>query len=149
MYDFSRKGEELLNQIDYPQMSELGIYRTEEKTLGHRLMPAPEQVKPLLANAFQDYCKTYDKYRDDFCNPRLIEMHDWKALEVAAHKLALRICCIKPFNDGSNRISRLVENLLRLNTGLKFKVYTDKNTYLKEIQELQDLEYKRNTTDSV
>lgn len=142
MYDFSRKGEELLNQIDYPHLSELGTYRNEDKSLGHRVMPRPDQIKPLLAKAFTRYCKTYDTYREGFSNPRLIETHDWKILEQATHRLGLDICCIKPFQDGSNRIARLVENLTRLNVGLKFKINTDKNAYLKEIWELQDSEYK-------
>lgn len=149
LYDFSRKGEELLNAIDYPHPSELGTYRNEDKSLGPRAMPRPDFIRPLLIKAFSRYCKTYEKYRDDFSNPRLIETQDWKILEVAAHRLGLDICCIKPFRDGSNRIGRLVENLARLNTGLKFKINTDKNSYLAEIWELQDSEYKHITNDAV
>jgi fido (protein-threonine AMPylation protein) len=84
----------------------------------------------------------HDKYKDDLSNPRMLELQDWKILEKAAHTLCLRICCIKPFNDGSNRIARLIENLVRLNVGLRFKVTIDKNDFLKEVQNLQDQEYK-------
>ena len=144
MYDFSKQGEKMLNEVDYPAMSELATYRQDDKKLGERLMPPPHKIKELLAQAFTDFCSTYDLYRDSFSNPRLIETHDWKTIEAAAHKLGLAICCIKPFNDGSNRIGRIVENLARLNTGLKFKIHTDKQAYLKEIWQLQDSEYKFN-----
>jgi len=142
LYDFSRKGQELLNTIDYPNEDELAIYRQEDKKLAHRLMPDPSNIKKLLANTFQSYCKTYDKYRENLSNPRSMENSDWLALEKAAHQTCLHICCIKPFNDGSNRIARITENLLRLNTGLKFKIFTDKNTFLNEVIELQDSYYK-------
>lgn len=141
MYDFSRKGEELLNQIDYPKPEELGTYRQEDKKMGHRIMPNPSNIKTLLSQTFKTYSSVYNKYKDDLANPRALEHSDWIALEKAAHHTALSICCIKPFNDGSNRIARITENLLRLNTGLKFKIYTDKNLFLNEIWELQDQNY--------
>lgn len=142
LYDFSRKGEELLNQIDYPSPEELGTYRQDDKKLGNRLMPKPSDIKTLLAQSFKTYSSVYDKYRDDLSNPRALEHSDWLTIEKAAHKACLDICCIKPFNDGSNRIARIIENLLRLNTGLKFKIFTDKNLFLNEIWELQDSQYK-------
>jgi len=142
LFDFAKEGEKLLNAIDYPSISELGFYRTDDKKVGDRLMPPPDQIKPLLAQAFKEFCAVHDKYKDNLSNPRMLELQDWKILERAARNLCLRICCIKPFNDGSNRIARLVENLVRLNTGLRFKIITDKNDFLKEVQELQDRDYK-------
>lgn len=141
MYDFSRKGEELLNEVDYPKTEELGTFRQENKKLGSRLMPVPSSIKDLLSQSFKEYSLVYDKYREDLYSPRAIEHSDWLLIEKAAHKTALSICCIKPFQDGSNRVARVVENLLRLNTGLKFRIFTDKNLFLNEIWELQDSQY--------
>lgn len=149
LHDFARKGEELLNQIDYPSTQELGIYRTDEKALAQRQMPPPYAIKKCLSDSFKNYATIYNLYKDSLSNPRLIETSDWKLLEKEAHNLALHISCIKPFSDGSNRIARITENLLRLNVGLKFKIFTDKNAFLKEVLSLQDSYYKIYYNDSV
>jgi hypothetical protein len=142
LYDLALKGEKLLNEVDYPRRADLAQYRTEDKVLGHRRMPNPFRVKPLLVEAFRDYSKIYDEYRTSLGNPRILEEADWKKLEQAAYKLNLSICCIKPFNDGSNRVARLVENLARLNIGLRFKILADKDKLLNDIWKLQDSVYK-------
>jgi len=142
LHDFSRKGQELLNQIDYPLPEELGNYRQEPKALGHRLMPPPDQIKPLLSSLFSNYSKTYHKYKEGIEAPILMEKEHWEDLERQIHLTSLSFACIKPFKEGSNRTARLIENLLRLNTGLKFTYHTDKDTYLRELTALQDSAYK-------
>jgi len=142
LFDLSQKGATLLNDQDYPSERELGIYRQEDKLLGHRHMPAPYSIKKLLVEAMKEYAETYYRYHDKLSTPRLLEHEDWKKLEEAAYKFNLRICCIKPFQDGSNRVARLSENLLRLNVGLKFKIILDKDKLLRDIWNLQDSEYK-------
>jgi hypothetical protein len=142
LHDFSRKGQELLNQYDYPLPEDLGNYRNEPKSLGHRLMPPPEQIKPLLTQLFINYSKTYHKYKEGIESPILMEKQDWESLQNQIHLTSLSFACIKPFKDGSNRTARLIENLLRLNTGLKFIIHTNKDTYLRELTSLQDSAYK-------
>lgn len=138
----AQKGEKLLNDQDYPLKSDLGQYRTEDKVLGHRKMPDPMRIKALLVEAFKEYAEIHDSLREGFSCPQMLEQSDWKKLEKAIYTLNLRLCCIKPFKDGSNRVARLTENLLRLNAGLKFKVITDKDKLLKDIWEMQDQHYK-------
>lgn len=140
--DFSRKGIELSNEIDYPSPKELGCYRQEEKVLGKRIMPDPIKIKPLLTQLFCNYSKIYHQLKEGIENPILMEKQQWEFLEDTIYKTSLSIACIKPFKDGSNRIARLTENLLRLNCGLRFRIHTNKTKYLKDIIELQDLEYK-------
>lgn len=142
LYDFAKKGEELYNVSDYPSIQELSQLRQYEKVLGNRTMPHPDSIKQLLVQAFKDYATIYHEYHTNLSNPRMLETSDWQKLEKAAHTLALDIACIKPFNDGSNRIARLVENLVRLNTGLKFKIFDDKQKFLNEVWEHQDSKYK-------
>lgn len=142
LMNLALKGEKMMNEYDYPKRSELGQYRSEEKVLGHRTMPKPENIKQLLAEAFKEYATVYHKYHDALSNPRVMEKEDWQRLERAAYRLGLRICCIKPFRDGSNRVGRLTENLLRLNCGLKFRILEDKDAFLKDVWSLQDEEYK-------
>jgi len=142
LLDFAQEGEKKLNDIDYPLKSDLGQYRKEERSLGHRKMPPPDQIKQLLVEAFQSYAYVYHQYHEKISTPRIMELSDWKKLEEAAYKLNLRLCCIKPFKEGSNRVARLTENLLRLNCGLKFKVIEDTDKLLRDIWYLQDAEYK-------
>jgi hypothetical protein len=142
LHDFWKKGEELINSIDYPSKDELGQYRIHEKSLGHRQMPPPEQIQPLLISLFQDYSSYVLSIKDQLDNPRLMEESDWKNLERKIYTTSLGIACIKPFQDGSNRVSRLTENLLRLNAGLKFKIRDDKDQFLRDVQEHQDRYYK-------
>jgi fido (protein-threonine AMPylation protein) len=107
-------------------------------------MPDPDNIRPLLASLFRSLCEFHQEMKDKIENPSLLEREDIKELAAKAYDANLRICCIKPFNDGSNRVARLVENLLRLNWGLRFKVITaqEKDRYLRDIQSHQDLYYR-------
>lgn len=142
MYDFFRRGEQLHNFIDYPNDKDIGVYRYETKILGSRKMPDPEYIKTLLAEAYLEYLTVYHKYQDSISNPRMLEAKDWKKLGDAAYQFNLHVCCIKPFKDGSNRVARLAENLLRLNVGLKFRTFDDTKDLLSDIWKLQDQKYK-------
>jgi len=139
---FAIEGEKKYNDIDYPLKSELGQFRADEKKLGHRNMPPPHLIKPLLIDAFIEYSKVYHKFHDRISAPQSMEYSNWLTLEKAAYLLNLKICCIKPFKDGSNRVARLAENLLRLNVGLRFKIISDKDKLLRDIWSLQDSQYK-------
>lgn len=142
LFDFAKKGEELINLIDYPSKEELGKFREEEKALGSRHMPPPDQILYLLATSFKSLATHLNEIKDNLENPRLMERDDWQKLEEVIYKTSLDIACIKPFRDGSNRIARLVENLFRLNSGLKFKIHEDKDDYLRQVQSHQDRYYK-------
>jgi hypothetical protein len=126
LFDFAKKGEELINLIDYPSKEELGKFRE----------------LPLLATSFKSLATHLRSIKDNLENPRLMEQEDWQKLEQKIYHASLDIACIKPFRDGSNRIARLTENLFRLNSGLKFKIHEDKDDYLREVQEHQDRYYK-------
>jgi Fic family protein len=145
--DFSRKGKELDNTLDYPQEHELGIYRTEEKYLGNRKMPPPHSIPHHLAQTFKNFSNTLCQYKEGIDNPRLLETKDWIIIEKAAYHLNLSISCIKPFNDGSNRIGRITENIARLNVGLKFKIIKEHSTLLKDIWEFQDSHFKSHSVE--
>lgn len=140
LYNFALQGKLIKNNIDYPQENELGMYRNKEKYLGAMKMPPSDIILKLLADTFNDYIHVYKRYHDRLSNPRDMELSDWKKIEKAAHQVNLEICCIKPFNDASNRVGRLTENLLRLNTGLKFKTF-DNVDLLPVLTQLQKTKY--------
>jgi hypothetical protein len=113
----------------YPQYSDLGYFRDKEKVVEKRVMPQPDRILPLLVEAFTKYTDIYMKHHDNIANPRMMEQKDWKRLETAAHDLGIAICCIKPFEDGSNRVGRLVTNVCRLNVGLKLETFENHQNY--------------------
>jgi hypothetical protein len=141
LYDFYLRGEQYNNFIDYPMLKEIGVYRYEDKILGSRKMPDPQHIKDLLAKAFVEYITVYRRYADNLNNPRMLDFKDWKRLGDAAYQLNLHICCIKPFKDGSNRVARLTENLLRLNVGLRFRTFDDLRDPNGPIWRMQDSIY--------
>jgi hypothetical protein len=142
LYNFAQKNKTNNQTLEYPQENDLGTYRTEAKYLNGIKMPDPHNINKLLTFAFNDYLKVYNRYHPLLENPRNMEMSDWRKLEKATYQISLDVCCIKPFADGSNRVARLAENLLRLNVGLKFKTY-DKIEPLQDIVKHQKANYLR------
>lgn len=142
LYDAAKKGEQLCNDFDYPLVSSLATFRDTDKFLGHRKMPDPQNITSLLVKSFKEYAQVHFSYKDKISNPRSLEHKDWKIMEQACYKLSLDVCCIKPFEDGSNRVARFCENLLRLNLGLKFVIHKNPDEYLKALTSHQDSYFK-------
>ena len=127
---------------------DVGIYRQSEKILEAQTkdlrgifqipMPSPITVRELMLDWAKDLCKFNNEYRPIVERSRY-DQDTAKALVDKAYETNLRWCCIKPFEDGSNRAARIAENLLRLHWGLPLKIITedDKDKYLEDIREMQ------------
>lgn len=137
MYDTFLHNQRTNNNFSYPQLNELGYFRDKEKVIEKRKMPSPDRILPLLVDAFSAYLSVYLKHHDNISNPRMMEEKDWKRLETAAKDLGIAVCCIKPFEDGSNRVARLLENVCRLNVGLKLKTFEQERDYNDELKTKQ------------
>lgn len=123
LYNLALKGKLINNNLDYPQQELLGTFRTKDKIFAQYKAPNPTKIINLLTNSLNDYTKVYTKYHDTLNFPANMDITDWRKLERAAHTVCLDICAIQPFEQASNQVARLTENLLRLNVGLKFKTY--------------------------
>lgn len=117
----------------------IGRYRTSRRVIGPRTMPSPFAINRLLHHLLKDLATFHQSMASKIQNPFSLSKDDIHQLAQRAHDVNLRLCCIKPFEDGSNRIARLVENALRLNWGLPWKtiLIDEKDDYLARIFEMQ------------
>lgn len=131
---------------DYIHHTNVGNYRQVPKVIITETefqitrvdMPDPLIIRKLLSEWADDLCQFHNKMR------RTIEIGRYSGEEVdllldKAYEANLRISCIKPFTDGSNRLGRLVENLLRLNWGLPWKIIAEdkKEILLDDLRNMQ------------
>ena len=136
LYNLAVIGKQIKDSQDYPSEQSLGVFRQRDKIFAQHKACDPNKITLLLTNTFNNYTKVYTRYHDTLAFPSGMEANDWRKLERAAQTVCLDICAIQPFDDASNRVARLTENLLRLNVGLKFKTYqnTDATTLIVEHQ---------------
>ena len=136
-------------QLDtsYIHPTDVGVYRSSHKFLKRHdergnlfqvNMPDPIFVRELLTEWAQDLCKFHNEYKGTIDYGRYTQ-DDVKLFVDKAYESNLKLCCIKPFEDGSNRVGRLIENLLRMNWGLPWKTinFDDKDQLLDDLREMQ------------
>jgi len=114
---------------DIIQLKNVGEYRDERKWVIHQEMPSPIMIPHLLHDWWSDLIAFNIQYSPKIDAPILLEDSDIKALVDKAYETNLKLCCIKPFVDGSNRVARCIENLLRLNWGLPLKIIRHEDEY--------------------
>ena len=101
-------------------------------------MPGPLTIREHLRDWANDLCSFHNDMRRTIEYGRYSDS-DTEALVDKAYEANLKLSCIKPFTDGSNRTGRLVENLLRLNWGLPWKIISldDKDQLLDDLRNMQ------------
>jgi len=122
-------------------VKQVGEWREDRKWINEKEMPSPLLIPHLIHDWWSNLINFHNEYRNKIDMPQLLTEDDIKALVNKAYESNLKLCCIKPFSDGSNRIARCTENLLRLNWGLPLKVirYEDeyKLPYIEDIKKMQ------------
>ncbi len=121
LYDFAVKGSLLNDSITYPSKEELGQYRNIDRVAGLKKIVRPDDIKKFLVEAAKEYSQIYYSLCENISFPSSMEEGDWAKLERATENFALHIICIRPFNRANGRVARISENLLRLNSGLRFQ----------------------------
>lgn len=114
---------------DIISLKQVGEWRDERKWIVDKEMPSPIMIPHLLHDWWTDLIDFHNQYRNKIELPHLLEDDDIKSLVNKAYESNLKLCCIKPFTDGSNRVARCTENLLRLNWGLPFKIIRHEDEY--------------------
>ncbi len=127
-------------QQDAPLRHQIGTYRTVKKTLGRKIMPNPTSIKKHMHNLLLSLSKFNEEIDIKIKNPFMLSKMDIQTISEVCYNTNIKICCIKPFYDGSNRTARLVENTLRLYWGLPWKIITtdEKDKYLSDIFKMQE-----------
>lgn len=127
--------------------SEVGNYRQSIKSIrserDNRIvdieMPGPLTIREHLKDWANNICSFHNNIRRTIDYGRYTNQ-DADAMIDKAYEANLQLCCIKPFTDGSNRLGRLVENLLRLNWGLPWKIIEldHKEQLLHDLRKMQE-----------
>ncbi len=119
--------------------TQCGVLRGHDKAVGPTRMPNPARI-PMLIDAWRKDLKEFDQANvTKITHPRLMTSEDIAELHRRAYQAGMDMACIKPFTDGSNRVSRVVENLIRLHFGLPWKIIEveQKDSYLDDLQKTQ------------
>lgn len=120
---------------------DVGNWRQGPHRVGSTEMPNPIQIQFLLLDWWKELIDFHNQYRTKIETRFGLESPDITALANQAYNSHLKLCCIKPFQDGSNRTARLVENMLRLNWGLPWIVHRSEDQfklpYVDDIKSIQ------------
>ena len=100
---------------------ECGVYRVRPKQLAFSIAPEPEQIQPLLHLWLRDIANFHDQIKDKISNPYGLSRAEAEQLIAKSEEACLFLSCLQPFEDGNNRIARLVENALRVKWYLPWK----------------------------
>ena len=121
--------------------SDVGRWREARHWVSETEMPNPYSIKQHLYELLLNIANFHDTNREKIEQPHLLNEDDIEALVEKAYEINLRLCCIKPFQDGSNRVARLAENVFRLNWGLPFKIIRHEDEfklpYIDDIKKMQ------------
>ena len=106
-------------------MSQVGQFRqsvqTTESPFGTITAPSQFHVRDLLVEWGQDLHEFEQKHQH-IINGVVIDNDTAELFVEKAEEMSFRFSAIKPFEDGNNSASRLVENLIRLHWGLPWKI---------------------------
>lgn len=130
----------------YIKITDVGSYRQSNKYIKTEKdgklvdieMPDPLYIREHLKNWANDLCQFHNDMKHTIEYGRYSE-EETQTLVNKAYEANIKLCCIKPFIDGSNRLGRLVENAFRLNWGLPWKIITidDKENLLDDLRDMQ------------
>lgn len=124
----------------YP-ISECGQWRYSRKFIIDKEMPSPYTIQEHLFDWITSLVEFQAIKKNKIEIAQGYDQEDIREIVEQCYDSGIRLCCIKPFTDGSNRVSRLVEQLLRMNFGLPWKIFRFdegiENPYIDDIREMQ------------
>ncbi len=114
---------DVIQDMSLPEPKDLGQWRQGPLVAAGKEYPNPVLVPHLLHDWWTDLIGFHSLFRAKIETPGSIEEPDIQQLSQKAHEAHLKLYNIKPFDYGSNQVSRLLENLLRLNWGLPWRIF--------------------------
>jgi hypothetical protein len=119
--------------------SQIGKYRTTEEMLTTRLTPHHSLIPALMHIWINDLAKLHIPIADKVKQPYGITKEKAKELSDFAYETQLLFSCVMPFKVSSNKFARLLENALRLQWRLPWKVTSDElyNKFIQDVQKFQ------------
>lgn len=98
-----------------------GIYRTSEMPLAFCMAPPPRLIEPLLHNWLLKVALFHEKIKDRVDNPYGLTAQEAAEMVAISDDTCLFFAATQPFLSGSNRLGRIVDNLLRISWNLPWR----------------------------
>ena len=99
-----------------------GTYRSVLSSLGGKPTCPPHLISKSLDNWIIPLQKLNASLAPQILNPRSLSSTNIKNITDAAYNANLQLCAIQPFQEGSNRTARIVENVIRQHFFLPWKI---------------------------
>lgn len=138
LFDTDRQSLEITSNA--PRQNELGVYRNRIASNSFSLAPTPDLIPKILHNWLIEITTLHDKVKGKMESAFGITREIAHELDETAYKSLLLISTVQPFACCNNRLGRLVENALRLQWHLPWKVTTKGHSYEKFIDDLEDFQ---------
>lgn len=103
------------------QTNQCGTYRYTPKQLAFAPAPAPEQIQKLLHAWLKDILELDADIKDKVDNPYGLTPAQGSQMIQKSKEATFFLSCLQPFEDGNNRVAKLVENMLRLRWRMPWK----------------------------
>jgi hypothetical protein len=98
-----------------------GTYRVYPKNLAFTQAPMPEQIEPLLHCWLVDIASFHDSIKTKVDNPYGLTKEESDLVFAKSLEANYFFSCLQPFEDGNNRLARIIENALRVKWYLPWK----------------------------
>jgi hypothetical protein len=103
-----------ISSMENIRISDCGNYRYKSKLMAFDMAPQPEDILPLLHLWLKEASELNDEVKDNIDNPYGITQEQSKKLVHFVNEITMFFSCLQPFEEGTNRVARIVENTFRL-----------------------------------
>lgn len=123
----------------YIQPSQIGVYRSTPKQLAFAPAPPPEAIPRLLHYWLKDIAELDAEIKDKVENPYGLTPAQGNNMFRKVKESSLFLSCLQPFEDGNNRIAKIVENTLRTRWHMPWRTLygVEYETYCREMTQYQ------------
>lgn len=148
LFSLVPKMQDRFPKIDQMSIHDCGNYRikntyiiqysTDFENESDPLRPFPKfnKINDLMHYWYSELGRYHLKYAPKLEKPSSITFKEWEELSDRAYEFHMMLQCIHPWQEGTGRAARLIENALRLRWGLGWKTIKSQNSqsYIKDIR---------------
>jgi hypothetical protein len=124
----------------YIQPGQCGVYRYTEKGNAFEMAPTPQQIPLILHHWLTDAQALDLEIKDKVDNPYGLTPAQSQRIFKMTNEMPMFFSCLQPFEDGNNRIGKLVENAFRLRWRLPWRIIheLEQDDYIKALMAYQE-----------
>lgn len=102
--------------------SQCGTLRSTSKALAFNMAPEPNIIPTLLFLWLKELATINNEVKDNIDNPYGLTQYQAKRMGNFAKETPMFISCLQPFDNGNNLVARIVENIIRINWYMPWKI---------------------------